>query len=272
MAEVGVPPPRRHNRVANAAAVAALVVVAFGLATSLRSTAFAAVAPASSAQRSAGATTARAIWLHGLGDTAEGWAFLPKLLESKGFDYVDFVLPTALSIPITVNGGMYMPGWFDMDQIPYSSASTDDRSSIEAIGVKQLTSLIQAAEADGVPADRVVVGGFSQGACVAMMTGLSYPRTLAGVASLSGWVPAYARADAAEVIASEASGPRPPVLWGHGEADEIVKFEVARVGPAALRAVGMEVDFRGVPGLAHGVAEEELEWLVEWLQQRLPRL
>mmetsp|Transcript_1443 Transcript_1443/g.3641 ORF Transcript_1443/g.3641 Transcript_1443/m.3641 type:complete len:271 (+) Transcript_1443:61-873(+) len=270
MAEVGVPPPRRHNRVACAAAAAALVAVASGLATSLWSTAFAAVVPTSSAPP--GATTARVIWLHGLGDTADGWAFLPKLLESKGFDYVDFVLPTAPSIPITVNGGMYMPGWFDMDQIPYSSASTDDRASIEAIGVKQLTSLIQDAEADGVPADRVVVGGFSQGGCVAMMTGLSYPRTLAGVASLSGWVPAYARADAAEVIASESSGPRPPVLWGHGEADGTVKFEVAKLGPAALRAVGMEVDFRGVPGLAHGVAEEELEWLVEWLQQRLPRL
>lgn len=236
------------------------------------------VAPAAPFAAPAGAVTgaaaagksARVIWLHGLGDTAAGWAFLPQYLEARGLGHVDFVLPTAPSIPITINGGMVMPGWFDMADLPYSSASVDDRESIESIGVDRLGALIAEAEAEGFPADRIVVGGFSQGGCVAMLAGLAYPRTLAGVASLSGWLPAYSRADISAVLDSSAA--RPPILWGHGEADPTVFFDVAKLGPPVLEQAGVPVDFRGFPGLGHGADEAELEWLAEWLKQSLPPL
>lgn len=47
------------------------------------------------------------VWMHGLGDTADGWA---ALMPTLGLVDTKFVLPTAKSMPITVNGGMPMPG------------------------------------------------------------------------------------------------------------------------------------------------------------------
>lgn len=256
-----------------AAAVAA-TVAALGLCRAgvLDKGAFAA---AVASPGGAGGKTARVIWLHGLGDTAAGWSFLPGYLAGKGgFDHVDFLLPTAPTIPITVNGGMAMPGWFDMADLPYGPTSEDDRGSIEAIGVRQLTGLIEASEAEGFAAEQIVVGGFSQGGCVAMLAGLRHPRRLAGVASLSGWLPSFAREDAAEVFSAAAGAgprPRPPVLWGHGEADPTVTFAAAQSGLPALREAGVEdLDFRSFPGLGHGAGDEELAWLADWLAARLP--
>lgn len=58
--------------------------------------------------------TATLIALHGLGDTGEGWAFLGPELK---LPHVKWVYPTAPVRPITLNGGMSMPGWFDLDTL-----------------------------------------------------------------------------------------------------------------------------------------------------------
>ena len=51
------------------------------------------------------------IWMHGLGDTAMGWA---PAMPGLGLAQTKFVLPTATARPISINGGMPMPGWFDI--------------------------------------------------------------------------------------------------------------------------------------------------------------
>ena len=57
--------------------------------------------------------TATVIILHGLGDTAHGWADFAPMLQQQ-LPYVKFVFPTAPTRPITLNGGMRMTGWFDI--------------------------------------------------------------------------------------------------------------------------------------------------------------
>lgn len=42
----------------------------------------------------------------------------------------------------------------------------------------------------GIPSDRIVLGGFSQGGAMALLTGLTHERSLAGLAVMSGWAPA----------------------------------------------------------------------------------
>jgi predicted esterase len=59
--------------------------------------------------------TATVLWLHGLGDTGIGWVGLGQNWRARGkFDHVKFIFPTAPSIPITINMGMHMPGWYDI--------------------------------------------------------------------------------------------------------------------------------------------------------------
>lgn len=57
--------------------------------------------------------TATVILLHGLGDTAHGWADFAPMLQMQ-LPHVKFVFPTAPTRPITLNGGMRMTGWFDI--------------------------------------------------------------------------------------------------------------------------------------------------------------
>ena len=50
------------------------------------------------------------VLLHGLGDTAHGWAPVADMLAPR-FPGTRFILPTAPSQPVTLNGGMVMPSW-----------------------------------------------------------------------------------------------------------------------------------------------------------------
>merc|ERR1712093_628360 len=59
-----------------------------------------------------GKHTATLIFSHGLGDTGAGWSFLAEQLAGS-FPHVKFMFPNAPNIPITINGGYKMPGWFD---------------------------------------------------------------------------------------------------------------------------------------------------------------
>ena len=62
-----------------------------------------------------GTHTATVIFAHGLGDSGEGWAWaVENLRRRQRLDEVKFVLPHAPTIPITCNGGMSMPGWYDI--------------------------------------------------------------------------------------------------------------------------------------------------------------
>jgi len=59
--------------------------------------------------------TATVVFLHGLGDTGHGWEFAVENWRRRNrLPHVKFILPHAPRIPITVNGGMRMPGWYDI--------------------------------------------------------------------------------------------------------------------------------------------------------------
>ena len=70
------------------------------------------------------------IFLHGLGDTPAGWSSLqrnlPSIRPKLGMD-VHYVFPPAPTVSITINGGMQMPGWFDLYDWPIGVSARDDR-------------------------------------------------------------------------------------------------------------------------------------------------
>ena len=114
-------------------------------------------------------------------------------------------------MPVTVNGGMSMTSWFDMADIPVLAETADDEASMEAYGLKVLNGLIDEQVAAGIEPSRIVVGGFSQGGCTALLCSLRRQETLAGVLSISGWLPSYVATE--EAIRAGANGTaRPPSL------------------------------------------------------------
>ena len=119
------------------------------------------------------------IWLHGLG--ASGHDFEPVVPE-LGRKRTRFVFPHAPQIPVTVNGGMVMPAWYDIAGLGGTSPVDEDGIRRSAA---QVDALIEREIERGVPADRIVVAGFSQGGAVAYEAALRHPQKLAGLMALS---------------------------------------------------------------------------------------
>eukprot|EP00850_Spirogloea_muscicola_P024752 SM001439S00496 [mRNA] locus=s1439:968:2046:- [translate_table: standard] len=155
---------------------------------------------------------------------------------------------------------MLMPSWFDMPEIP-TSPSFPDAVAAAVARVHEMIDGVCAAE--GIAADRIFVGGISQGGALALAAALSYPQRLAGAANFSGWV----AAPIPDPLGAEAA--KTPVLWCHGDKDTVVTFQAGQTGAAALAQRGLPVTFKAMAGLGHTVSLEELHALKEWMQQCL---
>jgi predicted esterase len=198
-----------------------------------------------------GRHTATLIFSHGLGDQGAGWADAAQLWHQTGrLDQLKVVLPNAPRIPITCNGGMRMPGWFDIVSLngtPESLREDEDRPGSLATR-DYLASLVQAEIDAGISSDRIVLGGFSQGGAVSILTAVTSPYKLGGMVGLSTWM------ILSEALTTEA-GLRPetnpnqdlPVLMCHGDADPLVPYEMGRMTAKLLTDFGCKLTFKTYP-------------------------
>lgn len=105
------------------------------------------------------------IFLHGLGDSPAGWSELKETLPSfhSRLSEIEYIFPAAPTIPITINGGMAMPGWFDLYDWPIGVGSKDDEEGLLS-GINLIEDHVEKLESEhGIPRSKIVVGGFSQG-------------------------------------------------------------------------------------------------------------
>ncbi|KAJ0343438.1 hypothetical protein KNSL1_010297 [Colletotrichum chrysophilum] len=245
----------------------------------------------------AGKHTATVIFAHGLGDTGNGWASaVENWRRRQRLDEVKFVLPHAPQIPITCNFGMRMPGWFDI----VSRASILDRHRIPpgpsplttaAILQKKLDgtveslrenedapgilasneyfhSLVQAEVDAGIPADRIVLGGFSQGGAMAIFSGLTGTHKVAGIVGLSCWLLLSERF--ASLVPAYKPNQATPIFMGHGDADPLVRPELGALSMEALKKLGYDVSRTLYPGMGHSACLEELDDVEAFLLKQLP--
>jgi phospholipase/carboxylesterase len=206
------------------------------------------------------AARASVIWLHGLGASGHDFeGLVPELgLVEQG---VRFVLPHAPEQPVTINQGYVMPAWYDVVGLDLT-ARQDADGMHRAAG--WLRTLVEREIARGVPAERIVLAGFSQGGAVALHTALRYPRRLAGVLALSTYLPL------ADTVADEMTAVQQglPVFLGHGDRDEVIPLTTAARARDALAALGCEVEWHGY-AMAHSVCIEEVTDIRDWLTRRL---
>lgn len=200
------------------------------------------------------------IWLHGLGDTAMGWA---PAMPSLGLERSKFVIPTAVSRGITLNGGMEMPGWFDIFGLSPTSPE-DERGFAESSA--RVCALVEREIAHGIPANRIIVAGFSQGGALALHVTLRYPQRLAGCVALSTWLPLRREYPAA----LSATAKLTPVLQCHGEQDGIVPRSWGRGSFEVMQGLGLEdVTWKEYKGMAHSACDQELQDVGAFLKRVL---
>ncbi len=205
-----------------------------------------------------GAPRLAVIWLHGLG--ADGHDFEPIVPDLALGCPVRFVFPHAPVRSVTVNGGMAMRAWYDIFGfgVDYREDAAGIRASAAAV-----TQLIDREVERGVPAERIVLAGFSQGGAIALHTALREPRPLAGVLALSTYLPL------ASLLAQERSAANAeiPIFMAHGSADGVLPLAMAEASRRALEAAGYAVDWHVYP-MAHSVCLEEVRAIATWLTAR----
>ena len=200
------------------------------------------------------------VWLHGLG--ADGHDFAPIVPELVRPEWpgIRFVFPHAPVRPVTINGGVPMRAWYDI-----KSLSTDDRADEEGVreSMREVDALIARERDRGVPAERLLLVGFSQGGAMALASGLRREAPVAGIAALSAYLPLGSRT-AAEMTPG---GKATPVFMAHGTQDPVVAPAWGSRSRDAMQALGVQVEWRTYP-MPHSVHPQEVRDLGNWMEAR----
>jgi phospholipase/carboxylesterase len=206
---------------------------------------------------------ASVIWMHGLGADAHDFEPIVPEIARPLARPLRFVFPNAPVRPITVNSGFPMRAWFDLKALGGSSIAPDEPGIRESAAA--VRELIRRENDHGIPTNRIVLGGFSQGAGLAAFTGVRHPGRLAGIVGLSGFPLLTETLDAEHSPANAST----PVFLGHGTYDPVVDVSLGEALRDALESRGHSVEWHTYP-MVHTVSIEELNHLVEWLRRVLP--
>jgi phospholipase/carboxylesterase len=191
------------------------------------------------------------IFLHGLGDDGHGWSDMVPALALPASPRMRFVFPHAPEMPVTINGGYVMPAWYDLYDADFKARA--DLAGVQTSRA-HVEHLIAREVQRGVPAARIVVGGFSQGGAVALYTGLRHRERLAGIVALSCYL---IDPESLAEAASEANR-RTPVFMAHGTEDEVVRYAWGESSSRLLESAGWPVEWHAYP-MPHSAVLEELE-------------
>lgn len=207
---------------------------------------------------------ATVIWLHGLG--ADGHDFEPVVPELRlpAALGVGFLFPEAPHRPVTINAGTVMRAWFDIESL--NREGTLNRMHL-AEAVSGVRALLEVERQRGIPPERQVLAGFSQGGAVALHAATAPtpegkpPLPVAGVVALSTYLPDL------DTVAPPGD-PAVPIFQAHGSFDPMIPFGLAIRTQRALTDAGWPVEFHEYP-MAHQVSAPEIQDIGRFLRRVL---
>jgi predicted esterase len=194
-------------------------------------------APVAVAGRPLESAYAAVILIHGRGDTAHGILDLSRAIGVEG---VTWQAPQA-------NGFAWYPHGF--------MAACEDNQPYLDSALRLVGALVNEIEESGIPGARIIVGGFSQGACLSLEWAARNPGRVAAVVGLSGGLigPPGRSWD------YEGAFPETPVFLGCSDVDAHIPLERVEKSAEVLERMGAQVDKRIYPGMGHTVNDDELE-------------
>ncbi len=195
-------------------------------------------------------TGSRRLWimLHGLGDSIEGYRWLPEAMDLPWMNYL------LVNAPDEYYGGY---SWFDFvgDMVPGVCRSRE-----------RLFQLLDAQQERGFAADQIIFGGFSQGCLMSIEVGLRYPRRLAGIVGISGYI------CQPEKLVTELSpvARQQRLLLTHGTQDPLLRFDEVRPKIAMLERAGLNIEFHAFQK-AHTIAgQQEIDVIRKFVMAGYP--
>ncbi|XP_053414541.1 acyl-protein thioesterase 1 isoform X4 [Nycticebus coucang] len=168
-------------------------------------------------------------------------------------------------MPVTLNMNMAMPSWFDI--IGLSPESLEDEPGIK-IAAESIKALIDEEVKNGIPSNRIILGGFSQGGALSLYTALTTQQKLAGVTALSCWLP----------LRSSFQGPISgantdiSILQCHGDCDPLVPLRFGSLTSEKLKTLvnPANVTFKTYEGMMHNSCQQEMMDVKLFIDKLLP--
>jgi phospholipase/carboxylesterase len=201
------------------------------------------------------------IWMHGLGADGNDFVSIVNEIDLRGCPAIRFIFPHAPTMPVTINGGYVMRSWYDI--LTADIAQREDEGGLR-LSQSRIEKLIEKEIARGIPADRIILAGFSQGCAMTLQTGLRYPQKLAGLLCLSGYVPLHT------VVAAErhSANQDTPIFLVHGSADPVIAINRAEQSRDLLISLGYPLEWHAYP-MQHAVCQQEIVDIGNWLRKVL---
>jgi phospholipase/carboxylesterase len=200
--------------------------------------------------------TASVIWLHGLGADGNDFAPVAKMLN---LPHVRFVLPHAAFKKVTANNGYEMRAWYDV--FGFKPGSREDETGVRE-SQAYIESLIAKENKRGIPSNRIVLAGFSQGGAVALQTALRHNQKLAGVMALSTYLPLKTHLAAEKTAINQ----HIPIFMAHGTFDEVITLSTCQASIDVLKSQLYKIEWHEY-AMAHSVNNQEIDDIRNFLRK-----
>ncbi|MCP3954841.1 MAG: carboxylesterase [Desulfobacterales bacterium] len=197
------------------------------------------------------------IWLHSLWADGHDLATIVPALQLPDSLLIRYLFPHAPQQPDTVHMRMATRTWYDLPE-------TDADGKVDLDGIltasQLLRNLIQRELDSGVPSEKILLAGFSQGGSIALHTALRYEKPLAGIMALSTCLPIMASLEAERHPANR----KIPIMMAHGEGDSVNPIADAENTREELARLSYAIQWYTYP-MAHHLCIEEIADIRSWM-------
>lgn len=206
------------------------------------------------------------IWLHGLGADGHDFKSIAPQLQFDTQLPLRFIFPHAPIRPVSINDNNRMRAWFDIHHLGKDTLGTKgELITRDEQGIRQsqhaIVNLINEQIASGIPSEKIILAGFSQGGTMALYTGIHFEKPLAGILALSTLLPSE------DAIKNHAeANAKTPILMLHGTYDPVIPLALAQTTYEHLKKANLNVSLQEYP-MEHQMCAEELEVITNWIKE-----
>ncbi|CAK1358920.1 Acyl-protein thioesterase 1 [Cercospora beticola] len=221
------------------------------------------------------------ILVHGLGDNAEGLQAVPQQFQSAHkLPYMHWIIPNAMESREAMTTAWYTPSSFSAFPPDRPELAPEEDADGMLATVKYIESLIDACTKKGIPPNRIVLGGFSQGCAMALLTDLTsekYAGKLGGIVGLMGYLPLSAGRKLEDMRAVAGLPPvhgQVPILLARGKKDQMIPGRIWKDTLKRLEELGVESDLEvhEYEGLGHSLSGPVLRDICTFVERYVPAL
>ncbi|XP_055611611.1 lysophospholipase-like protein 1 [Uranotaenia lowii] len=208
------------------------------------------------------------IFFHAAEDNGEDFAEFIRLLLGRRmeFRHIKVIFPTAPLQTYTPKGGRDANVWFNWKRIERDCPEM--LSSLASI-YDQVEAIIEREISEGVPAGRIIVGGFEMGGTMALHTAFRVNRDLGGVFTLSSFLNSGSIVyDSMEFVTRDER--LPELLMIHGELDNLIPVDWGRATFEELTNFGVQGEFVTQWNMAHEIRLKHLQQIIQWILMLVP--